>query len=75
MEAQIDGYYLGLARHRRKGVIGRGDDKILKGCTWLFFAATMYLILVELLDPWVHLPGLGNIGFTLVLCSSRSATA
>ena len=33
---------------------------------WLFFAATVYLILVEAVWPWVHLPDLGNIGFTLV---------
>jgi uncharacterized membrane protein len=33
---------------------------------WVFFAATMYLILVEAVWPWVHLPDLGNIGFTLV---------
>jgi putative membrane protein len=33
---------------------------------WLFFAATMYLILVEAVWPWVHLPDLGNIGFTLI---------
>ncbi len=34
--------------------------------TWLFFAATMYLILTEALWTWVRLPGLGNVGFTLV---------
>jgi putative membrane protein len=33
---------------------------------WLFFAATVYLILVEAVRPWVHLPDLGNIGFTMV---------
>lgn len=34
--------------------------------TWLTFAGVMYLILTELLWHWVHLPALGNIGFTLV---------
>jgi putative membrane protein len=32
----------------------------------LFFAATAYLILEEALWPWIKLPALGNIGFTLV---------
>jgi putative membrane protein len=31
----------------------------------MLFAVVMYLILVESLSPWVNLPGLGNIGFTL----------
>jgi hypothetical protein len=30
------------------------------------FAVIMYLILVEMVGPWFHLPGLGNIGFTVV---------
>jgi len=34
--------------------------------TWLLFAATMYLILAGPLGQWVHLPMLGDIGFTLV---------
>jgi uncharacterized membrane protein len=34
--------------------------------TWIFFAAISYLIFVEALAPWIDLPGLGNIGFTLV---------
>lgn len=38
----------------------------LSVAVWFFFAAIMYLILVEAVGPWVHLPGLGNIGFTLV---------
>jgi uncharacterized membrane protein len=33
---------------------------------WLLFAAVMYLILTEALGYWLELPGLGNIGFTLV---------
>jgi uncharacterized membrane protein len=32
--------------------------------SWLLFTATMYLILAGALKP--HLPGLGNVGFTLV---------
>jgi uncharacterized membrane protein len=34
--------------------------------TWLLFAATIYLILAGPLGQWVHLPMLGDIGFTLV---------
>jgi putative membrane protein len=34
--------------------------------SWFLFAATMYLILQEALWPWLKLPGLGNIGFTVV---------
>jgi uncharacterized membrane protein len=38
----------------------------IRAAVWVLFAAIMYLILVEAVWPWVHLPGLGNIGFTLV---------
>jgi uncharacterized membrane protein len=34
--------------------------------TWLLFAATIYLILAGPIGQWVHLPMLGDIGFTLV---------
>lgn len=34
--------------------------------TWLSFAAILYLILSEAVSPWVRLPELGDIGFTLV---------
>ncbi len=34
--------------------------------TWLFFAGTMYLIFTEAVAPWLKLPDLGNIGFTLI---------
>jgi len=37
-----------------------------RAVSWLFFAATAYLILEEALWPWIKLPALGNIGFTLV---------
>ena len=40
--------------------------RILRGTSWLLFAATMYLILTEAVWPWLKLPDLGNIGFTLV---------
>jgi putative membrane protein len=33
---------------------------------WILFAATFYLIGIEAVNPWVNLPGLGNVGFTLV---------
>jgi uncharacterized membrane protein len=32
----------------------------------VLFAAIMYLILTEAVGPWLELPGLGNIGFTVV---------
>lgn len=38
----------------------------IRAATWPFFAAIMYLILAEALRPWVKLPDLGNVGFTLV---------
>jgi putative membrane protein len=41
-------------------------DRPIRSAAWLFFAAIMYLILVEAVAPWLDLPGLGNIGFTLV---------
>jgi putative membrane protein len=34
--------------------------------TWAVFAGLTYLISTEVLHPWIHLPKLGNIGFTLV---------
>ncbi len=37
----------------------------IRAAVWFFFAAIMYLILVEAIAPWISLPGLGNIGFTL----------
>ena len=40
--------------------------RILRAISWLFFTATMYLILTEAVSPWLKLPNLGNIGFTLV---------
>ncbi|MGA2848477.1 MAG: carotenoid biosynthesis protein [Terracidiphilus sp.] len=33
---------------------------------WFLFAAIVYLIAAEAVRPWFDLPGLGNIGFTLV---------
>jgi len=34
--------------------------------SWLLFASVMYLILTEAVWKWVHLPQLGDVGFTLV---------
>jgi uncharacterized membrane protein len=34
--------------------------------SYVFFAGTMYLILSEVLSSWVHLPELGDAGFTSV---------
>jgi putative membrane protein len=41
-------------------------NRTIRAAAWLAFAAIMYLILVEAVSPWISLPGLGNIGFTLV---------
>ena len=38
-------------------------NSAIRTASWLFFAATMYLILEEAVSPWLHLPALGNIGF------------
>ncbi len=38
----------------------------MRRLAWLFFAATIYLILEEAVSPWLALPSLGNIGFTLI---------
>jgi len=42
------------------------ESRWFRAVSWLLFAATVYLILEEALWPWIHLPALGNIGFTLV---------
>jgi len=41
-------------------------NRLVRAATWLFFVGIMYLILTEAVWPWLKLPGLGNIGFTLV---------
>jgi len=41
-------------------------NRTLRALVWVLFAAVIYLLAVEALGPWVSLPGLGNIGFTLV---------
>jgi putative membrane protein len=38
----------------------------MTAAAWALFAATMYLIVASALGHWVHLPILGDIGFTLV---------
>jgi uncharacterized membrane protein len=40
--------------------------RVFNALIWALFAAIFYLIAVEAVAPWVSLPGLGNIGFTLV---------
>jgi uncharacterized membrane protein len=40
--------------------------RVFNALIWALFAAIFYLIAVEALAPWISLPGLGNIGFTLV---------
>jgi uncharacterized membrane protein len=39
---------------------------VLSATTWILFAAVLYLIAAEAVRPWLVLPGLGNVGFTLV---------
>jgi uncharacterized membrane protein len=41
-------------------------NRKLRLVTWILFTGTMYLILQEMVWQWLRLPGLGNIGFTLV---------
>lgn len=41
-------------------------DRFTRAASWVSFAAVMYLIFTMVLDPWVNLPALGDIGFTLV---------
>jgi putative membrane protein len=41
-------------------------NRTFNALIWMLFAATVYLIGAEALEPWVRLPRLGNIGFTLV---------
>jgi putative membrane protein len=41
-------------------------NRLVRGAVWLFFVGIMYLILTEAVWPWLKLPGLGNIGFTVV---------
>jgi uncharacterized membrane protein len=41
-------------------------DRWIRAATWLLFAAIIYLIFTEAVGHWIRLPGLGNIGFTLV---------
>ena len=41
-------------------------NKMVSAVVWALFSAVIYLLLVEALSPWLDLPGLGNIGFTLV---------
>jgi deoxyribodipyrimidine photo-lyase len=41
-------------------------NRSIRALAWVCFAATAYLILEEAIWPWFRLPGLGNIGFTLV---------
>ncbi len=38
----------------------------LSRAVWLLFAAVMYLIGAEAVERWLHLPMLGDVGFTLV---------
>src|SRR5580692_2867493 len=41
-------------------------NRIFDALIWVLFAAVVYLIGAEAVRPWVALPGLGNVGFTLV---------
>src|SRR5580698_7041026 len=39
---------------------------MLKKMAWLLVAITSYLILADAIEPWVHLPKIGHVGFTIV---------
>jgi uncharacterized membrane protein len=41
-------------------------NRWLHATSWVLFAGVMYLILTEAVRPWIQLPDLGNVGFTLV---------
>lgn len=41
-------------------------NNVWKKITWLFFAITLYVILADAVQPWMHLPKLGHVGFTIV---------
>jgi uncharacterized membrane protein len=38
----------------------------VRAASWVFFFATIYLILAAAVAPWLRLPELGDVGFTLV---------
>jgi uncharacterized membrane protein len=38
----------------------------IRVAAWVLFAGVMYLILTEAAGPWLQLPGLGNVGFTVI---------
>ncbi|WP_263355893.1 carotenoid biosynthesis protein [Acidicapsa ligni] len=40
--------------------------RLITALAWVLFAGVMYLILTEAVGPWLRLPGLGNVGFTVV---------
>ena len=39
---------------------------MLKKMAWLLVAIASYLILADAIEPWVHLPKIGHVGFTIV---------
>ena len=41
-------------------------NDVWKKITWLFFAITLYAILADAVQPWMHLPKLDHVGFTIV---------
>jgi uncharacterized membrane protein len=41
-------------------------NRIFNALVWILFASVVYLIGAEAVRPWFAVPGLGNIGFTLV---------
>jgi hypothetical protein len=41
-------------------------NRWLRAASWVLFAGVMYLILTGALWPWIQLPDLGNVGFTVV---------
>jgi uncharacterized membrane protein len=45
---------------------GEHVNRWLRATSWVLFAGDMYLILTGAVWPWIQLPDLGNVGFTLV---------
>jgi putative membrane protein len=43
-------------------------QQALRPACWLLFFVTLYLVFRDTIEPWLVLPNLGNVGFTLVMC-------
>jgi uncharacterized membrane protein len=52
--------------NHEEGTLERRNSVWLGRTAWVLFVAVMYLIGAEAVAPWLHLPMLGDVGFTLV---------